>query len=75
MKEGSFDDYPILSSGVMGVPITFLSQYCPEQFEILGVTESEGKGASNGLWDSTFKVTQPLVKSVRQYKRIFIKRK
>ena len=26
------DDYP----GVMGVPITFLDKYCPEQFEILG---------------------------------------
>lgn len=25
--------------GVMGVPITFLDKYCPEQFEILGVTQ------------------------------------
>lgn len=24
--------------GVMGVPITFLDKYCPEQFEILGIT-------------------------------------
>ena len=22
--------------GIMGVPITFLDKYCPEQFEILG---------------------------------------
>lgn len=26
------DDY----TGIMGVPITFLDKYCPEQFEILG---------------------------------------
>ena len=26
--------------GVMGVPISFLEKYCPEQFEILGVTEN-----------------------------------
>lgn len=25
--------------GMMGVPITFLDKYCPEQFEILGVTQ------------------------------------
>lgn len=24
--------------GVMGVPIAFLDKYCPEQFEILGIT-------------------------------------
>ena len=23
--------------GVMGVPITFLGKYCPEQFEIIGL--------------------------------------
>ncbi|MBQ7703825.1 MAG: adenine-specific methyltransferase EcoRI family protein [Selenomonadaceae bacterium] len=28
------EDYP----GVMGVPITFLDKYCPEQFEIVGMT-------------------------------------
>jgi len=29
------DDY----DGIMGVPITFLDKYCPEQFEILGATQ------------------------------------
>jgi hypothetical protein len=29
------DDY----DGVMGVPISFLDKYCPEQFEILGATQ------------------------------------
>lgn len=32
------DDY----DGVMGVPITFLDKYCPEQFEILGCSYSYG---------------------------------
>ena len=32
-------DIPCDYDGVMGVPITFLDKYCPEQFEILGVTQ------------------------------------
>ena len=30
------DAIPIDYDGVMGVPITFLDKYCPEQFEIIG---------------------------------------
>jgi len=59
--------------GVMGVPITFMNKYNPEQFEILGATESEGRGFSNGLWNSTSKVSQALVNQKRVYKRIFIR--
>lgn len=61
--------------GAMGVPISFLDKYCPEQFEILGATESEGKGFSNGLWDETSNVSQPLIDGQRKFKRIFIKYK
>lgn len=61
--------------GAMGVPISFLDKYCPEQFEILGATESEGKGFSNGLWDETSNVSQPLIDGQRKFKRIFIKHK
>lgn len=64
-------DYP----GAMGVPITFLDKYNPEQFEIVGATESEGKGFSNGLWYAKSKVSQPLVFGKRVYKRLFIKNK
>lgn len=32
------DAIPSDYDGVMGVPITFLDKYCPEQFEILGIT-------------------------------------
>jgi len=59
--------------GVMGVPISFLDKYSPDQFEIVGATESEGKGFSNGLWHESSKVAQPLVNGARVYKRIFIK--
>lgn len=60
--------------GVMGVPITFLDKHSPEQFEIVGATESEGKGFSAGLWDERSGVAQALVEKKRKYKRIFIKR-
>ena len=35
--------------GVIGVPITFLHKYCPEQFEILGMMSgAKGEGLTNG---------------------------
>lgn len=33
------DAIPCDYEGVMGVPISFLDKYCPEQFEILGITD------------------------------------
>ena len=59
----------------MGVPITFLDKYNPAQFEIVGATESEGKGFSNGLWLESSGIAQPLVNGERKYKRLFIRRK
>ena len=35
------DAIPNDYEGVMGVPISFLDKYCPEQFEILGMCENE----------------------------------
>lgn len=67
------DAIPKDYDGVMGVPISFLDKYNPEQFEILGATESEGKGFSCGLWNEESKVAQPLVFGEKQYKRIFIR--
>jgi len=58
---------------VMGVPITFLDKFNPGQFEIVGATESEGKGFSNGLWVDG--PAQPVVAGMRKYKRLFIRRK
>lgn len=68
-------DIPCDYDGVMGVPITFMDKYNPDQFEIIGATESEGKGFSNGLWIEESKVAQPLVAGEKKYKRIFIRKK
>ena len=68
-------DIPEDFDGAMGVPITFMTRYNPNQFEIIGCSESEGKGLSNGLWDKTAKVSQPLINGVKCYKRIFIRHK
>lgn len=68
-------DIPCDYDGVMGVPITFMDKFNPDQFEIIGATESEGKGFSNGLWVEDSKVAQPLINGERKYKRIFIRKK
>lgn len=45
--EVSFTDaIPSDYTGVMGVPITFLDKYCPEQFTIVGITRTWFGGAS-----------------------------
>lgn len=59
----------------MGVPITFLDKFNPDQFEIIGATESEGKGFSAGLWDADSGIAQPVISGERKYKRLFIKHK
>jgi Adenine-specific methyltransferase EcoRI len=61
--------------GVMGVPISFLDKYSPEQFELIGATESEGRGFSEGLWNEQSKISQATVENEKVYKRIFIKHK
>ncbi len=68
-------EIPFDYDGAMGVPITFLNKHNPEQFEIIGATESEGKGFSTGLWKQEVGTAQALVKGKRVYKRIFIRRR
>ena len=59
--------------GAMGVPITFLTKYNPDQFEIIGATESEGTGFSFGLWNPKSGVAQAVINGKRIYKRLFIR--
>ncbi len=42
------DAIPIDYEGLMGVPLTFLDKYCPEQFEIVGQTQGDS-GKELGL--------------------------
>lgn len=65
---------PCNYDGVMGVPITFLDKFCPEQFEILGATESEGAGFSFGLWNASSGDPHALVKGKAKFKRLFIRK-
>ena len=58
-------------TGAMGVPITFLDKYCPEQFELVGMGEDNGKGHSGGIWSGHNKSV--LVKGTAKFKRIFIR--
>lgn len=57
-------------NGIMGVPITFLDKYNPEQFEIIGhehdVNGNGGNGAMNGQFEYNGRGF---------YKRILIRRK
>lgn len=62
--------------GIMGVPITFLDKYCPEQFEILGLAASTGYNANIvGIPFYGSKDARPLINGKNTYARIFIRRK
>ncbi len=58
-------DYP----GVMGVPISFLDKYSPEQFEILGCSYDYGRPVD---WPVSTRMA-PIVEGVNIYKRILIR--
>ncbi|KFX00115.1 adenine-specific methyltransferase EcoRI family protein [Pectobacterium carotovorum] len=66
-------DIPFDYTGAMGVPITFLTKYNPDQFEIIGATESEGVGFSCGLWHSDSRIAQAAINGQKVYKRLFIR--
>ena len=62
--------------GAMGVPITFLDKYNPEQFEILGLGASAGYDPEIvGLPFLGIKDARPLVQGTNTYARIFIRHK
>ena len=60
--------------GVMGVPISFLDKYCPEQFEIIG-------GTANGQVPNEFKIgnfkvyNNPISNDRKIYQRILVRHK
>lgn len=69
------DAIPVDYDGIMGVPITFMGKYSPNQFLIVGATESEGKGFSAGLWKKTSGIAQAVINGEKVYKRLFIRKK
>ena len=62
-------DIPLDYQGVMGVPITFLDKYNPEQFEIVGCNRGVGQDPNGVFGKSSY------LNGKETFKRIFIKRK
>ena len=74
------DAIPSDYDGVMGVPISFLDKYCPEQFEIVGISLELADMAPIkvrlGRLDGGPRLyTERDGELVRQYERILIRRK
>lgn len=69
-------DIPMDYTGVMGVPITFLDKYSPEQFEILGLSASAGYNEEIvGIPFLGNKDARCLINGKNTYARVFIKNK
>ncbi len=69
------DAIPADYDGIMGVPITFLDKYCPEQFEIIGLLASAGYDPEIvGIEFKGEKLACPLIDGKRIYARILIRR-
>ena len=69
------DSIPSDYDGVMGVPISFLDKYCPEQFKILGMSASAGYDKDIvGIDFRGTKDARPLINNKNTYARIFVER-
>ena len=66
-------DIPCDFDGVLGVPVTFMSKYCPEQFEIVGLAAGNIKGLS-GMISTTGK-DGPYINGKLKYGRIMVRNK
>ncbi len=73
IEVGKTADIPCDYYGVMGVPVTFMQYYNPNQFEILG-TSANGQ-VSESVKISGFKIyNNPFIAGVPKYQRVFIRR-
>ncbi len=70
------DAIPSDFDGVMGVPITFLDKYCPEQYDIIGMESSAGYDENIvGLKLLKEGDARPCINGKVTYARIFIRKK
>lgn len=77
------NDIPEDYEGVMGVPITFLDKYCPEQFEIVWQGSGNTRASTPNSILAELKYTPHpddrggcgVIKCKRVYSRVFIRRK
>lgn len=69
------DAIPSDYDGIMGVPISFLDKYSPEQFEIVGCDYNAKEGLLDNMVNKTWKgkLDRGYINNKRSYSRIFIK--
>ena len=64
----NYDAIPDDYEGIMGVPISFLDKYCPEQFEIIGQTQGDsGKELGLKPFDRKLKELNPSLRDGQLY--------
>lgn len=69
-------DIPMDYKGIMGVPISFLDKYCPEQFEIIGITYSADRNPDiESVRIDPKKRHVGIINGKEKYPRILIRRK
>jgi len=68
-----YSDIPMDYDGVMGVPITFLSQYNPDQFEIVGWSRHNDQEMDGGYWKGG--KSDATINGKEVYRRILIRNK
>ena len=73
IEVGKVAEIPVAYDGVMGVPITFLEKYNPEQFTVVGLAAGNSKGMA-GSPSKTGK-DGPYIDGKLKYGRIIIKAK
>ena len=73
IEVGKVAEIPMDYEGVMGVPISFLNKYCPNQFRILGITENADY--LKEIYIKGFaKYDRPYINGKRMYSRILIQK-
>ena len=75
IEVGKTKDIPMDYDGAMGVPITFMNKYNPDQFEIIWTTDRGGDGMLEDIKKTHTRFDAPVVNGKGMYKRILIKKK
>mgnify|MGYP000954032372 CR=1 FL=1 len=68
-----YSDIPMDYEGVMGVPITFLDKYNPDQFEIVGWSRHNDQNMDGGYWKGG--KSDATINGKEVYRRILIRNK
>jgi len=68
-----YSDIPMDYDGVMGVPVTFLDKYNPEQFEIVGWSRHNDQNMDGGYWKGG--KSDATINGKEVYRRILIRNK